>query len=73
LLKKNQDGSFTIYIQSESPGPDKKPNCCRRPSGASSILFRAPTLRPENNERASNGLKDAKAERLLMKLEREKA
>ncbi|MFZ0114453.1 MAG: hypothetical protein WAL15_08865 [Xanthobacteraceae bacterium] len=44
-LKKNPDGSFTIYIQSESPGPDKKPNCCRRPSGASSILFRAPTLR----------------------------
>jgi DNA sulfur modification protein DndE len=26
LLKKNPDGSFTIYIQNENPGPDKEPN-----------------------------------------------
>jgi hypothetical protein len=25
-IKKNPDGSFTIYIQSDSPGPDKESN-----------------------------------------------
>ena len=30
-LKKNPDGSLTIYIQKDSPGAGKKPTGCRRP------------------------------------------
>jgi DNA sulfur modification protein DndE len=32
-LKKNSDGSFTIYIQSENPGPDKESNWLPSPPG----------------------------------------
>jgi hypothetical protein len=32
-LKKNPDGSFTIYIQSENPGPDKESNWLPSPPG----------------------------------------
>jgi len=32
-MKKNPDGSFTIYIQKESPGKDKESNWLPAPSG----------------------------------------
>ncbi|MBV8745491.1 MAG: DUF1254 domain-containing protein [Xanthobacteraceae bacterium] len=32
-LKKNPDGSFTIYIQSDNPGPDKETNWLPSPPG----------------------------------------
>jgi hypothetical protein len=32
-LKRNSDGSFTIYVQSANPGPDKEPNWLPSPPG----------------------------------------
>ena len=35
-LKKNADGSFTLYFQHASPGPDKEANWLPAPAGPSS-------------------------------------
>jgi hypothetical protein len=40
-LKKNPDGSFTIYIQQESPGPDKESNWLPAPPGRFYLTPRA--------------------------------
>ena len=32
-LKKNADGSFTIYVQADNPGPDKESNWLPTPKG----------------------------------------
>lgn len=40
-LKKNSDGSFTIYIQKESPGKDKESNWLPAPSGAFYLIPRS--------------------------------
>jgi hypothetical protein len=32
-MKKNNDGSLTIYIQKDSPGVDKESNCLPAPAG----------------------------------------
>jgi hypothetical protein len=39
-LKKNADGSLTIYIQNKSPGPDKKANWLPAPDGPIYIVMR---------------------------------
>jgi hypothetical protein len=44
-LKKNPDGSFTIYVQSDNPGPDKESNWLPQHPDACSISFRALTRR----------------------------
>lgn len=40
-LKRNDDGSLTIYIQSESPGSDKEPNWLPAPGGRFTMTMRA--------------------------------
>ncbi len=39
-LKKNPDGSLTIYIQKESPGPDKESNWLPAPNGPAYLVMR---------------------------------
>jgi hypothetical protein len=39
-LKKNADGSLTIYIQKDSPGKDKEPNWLPAPNGPIFIVMR---------------------------------
>jgi hypothetical protein len=39
-LKKNQDGSFTIYIQKNSPGADKESNWLPAPNGPAYVVMR---------------------------------
>ena len=39
-LKKNADGSFTIYIQHDDPGPDKESNWLPAPQGPFYVLLR---------------------------------
>jgi hypothetical protein len=39
-LKKNPDGSLTIYIQKDSPGKDKEPNWLPAPDGTAYIAMR---------------------------------
>ncbi len=39
-LKKNPDGSFTIYIQNASPGPDKESNWLPAPAGPIYMVMR---------------------------------
>jgi hypothetical protein len=38
-LKSNPDGSLTLYIQADSPGPDKEPNWLPSPKGADFSLY----------------------------------
>ena len=40
-LVKDADGSFTLYVQHESPGPDKEPNWLPIPEGVFTLTFRA--------------------------------
>jgi hypothetical protein len=40
-LKKNADGSFTIYIQKDSPGKDKAANWLPAPPGPFYLIPRA--------------------------------
>jgi hypothetical protein len=40
-LKKNSDGSFTIYIQHDNPGPDKESNWLPAPTGRFYLIPRA--------------------------------
>jgi hypothetical protein len=39
-LSYNADGSLDIYLQNDSPGPDKEPNWLPAPEGPMSILMR---------------------------------
>jgi hypothetical protein len=39
-LKKNADGSLTLYIQKESPGKDKEPNWLPAPNGPMFVVMR---------------------------------
>ena len=39
-LKPGEDGSVTIYVQNQSPGPDKEANWLPAPQGAFSLTFR---------------------------------
>jgi hypothetical protein len=39
-LKKNDDGSLTIYIQKDSPGPEKEPNWLPAPDGLPYVVMR---------------------------------
>ena len=46
-LSYNQDGSLDIYIQHESPGPDKEANWLPAPAGAFRPILREYQPRPE--------------------------
>lgn len=46
-LKKNPDGSFTIYFQATSPGKDKESNWLPSPSGNFYLILRAYPPKPE--------------------------
>ena len=39
-LKKNPDGSFTMYLQADTPGPDKEANWLPVPKGPFYLLLR---------------------------------
>ena len=39
-VKKNADGSFTMYVQHDSPGPDKESNWLPAPKGPFYLLLR---------------------------------
>jgi hypothetical protein len=39
-LKKNADGSLTIYIQNKSPGPDKESNWLPASDGPINLIMR---------------------------------
>ncbi|WP_426611336.1 DUF1254 domain-containing protein [Bradyrhizobium sp. McL0616] len=49
-LKSNPDGSLTIYVQHESPGPDKESNWLPAPEGDFSLYTRTYWPKPEVNE-----------------------
>ena len=53
-VKKNADGSFTMYLQHESPGPDKEANWLPAPPGPFYLLLRDYAPSP----RVSEALKD---------------
>ena len=44
-LEKDKGGGFTLYVQHESPGPDKEPNWLPVPAGKFALTFR--TYQPE--------------------------
>lgn len=46
-LKKNRDGSFTIYIQNKSPGKDKESNWLPSPPGPFYLVPRSYAPKPE--------------------------
>lgn len=46
-LKKNEDGSFTIYIQKNSPGEDKESNWLPAPAGPFYLIPRCYAPKPE--------------------------
>jgi hypothetical protein len=39
-LKKNADGSFTVYMQKDSPGPNKESNWLPAPDGPMYVVMR---------------------------------
>jgi len=39
-LKRNADGSFTLYVQHDSPGPDREPNWLPSSSGSFYLIIR---------------------------------
>lgn len=49
-LKTNADGSLTIYVQNDSPGPDKESNWLPAPKGDFSLYTRTYWPKPEVNE-----------------------
>jgi hypothetical protein len=53
-LKKNADGSITIYLQTANPGPEKESNWLPAPKGPFYLIFRNYAPAPE----VSEGLKD---------------
>ena len=46
-IKKNNDGSFTLYIQNEYPGKDKESNWLPAPSGPFYLIARSYAPKPE--------------------------
>jgi hypothetical protein len=46
-MKKNADGSLTLYIQNKSPGPDKEANWLPAPNGEIYLVMRLYWPRPE--------------------------
>lgn len=40
-LMRDDDGSFTFYVQHDSPGPDKEANWLPVPTGKFNLTFRA--------------------------------
>ncbi len=46
-MKKNEDGSFTIYIQKDSPGKERESNWLPAPSGSFYLIPRAYAPKPE--------------------------
>jgi hypothetical protein len=63
-LKKNADGSITIYLQSASPGKDKESNWLPAPKGPFYMLVRnyAPA------EEAMKALQDPSSGKILPKI-----
>ncbi|MGE0418699.1 MAG: DUF1214 domain-containing protein, partial [Acetobacteraceae bacterium] len=63
-LKKNQDGSITIYLQKDNPGKDKESNWLPTPAGPFYMAMRnyAPT------DAATNALKDPAKAKLMPKV-----
>ena len=53
-LKKNADGSITLYLQTTSPGADKESNWLPAPPGPFYLIFRNYAPNPS----VSEGLKD---------------
>ena len=53
-LKKNADGSFTIYVQSDSPGQDRETNWLPAPSGPFYLILRNYAPVPEAVEALQN-------------------
>ena len=53
-MKKNADGSFTIYIQPESPGADKVANWLPSPKGAFYFVLRNYAPDPKTSEALKN-------------------
>ena len=49
-LKKNADGSITLYLQTESPGPDKELNWLPSPKGPFYLIMRNYAPSPENTD-----------------------
>ena len=46
-MKKNADGSLTLYIQNKSPGADKEANWLPAPNGEIYLVMRLYWPRPE--------------------------
>jgi len=46
-MKKNSDGSFTLYIQKDNPGPDKESNWLPAPAGPFYLIARSYAPKPE--------------------------
>ena len=46
-LKKNPDGSFTMYLQADTPGPDKEANWLPAPEGPFYLMLRNYAPLPE--------------------------
>jgi len=46
-MMKNSDGSFTLYIQKDSPGKDKETNWLPSPSGLFYLTGRSYATKPE--------------------------
>ncbi|WP_083240476.1 DUF1254 domain-containing protein [Methyloceanibacter methanicus] len=63
-LKKNDDGSITIYLQATNPGKDKESNWLPAPKGPFYMLIRNYAPAPE----AMKALKDPNAGKLLPKV-----
>jgi hypothetical protein len=53
-LKKNPDGSFTIYVQSDRPGQDRETNWLPAPSGPFYLILRNYAPVPEAVEALQN-------------------
>ena len=60
-LKKNADGSITIYMQATSPGADKESNWLPTPKGPFYLIFRNYAPSPENTA----GSRTARPSRVL--------
>lgn len=53
-LKKNPDGSFTMYLQATSPGKDKESNWLPTPKGPFYLILRNYAPVPELGEALKN-------------------
>ena len=53
-LKKNRDGSFTLYVQHDNPGADKESNWLPAPSGPFYLILRNYAPKPELGDALQN-------------------